>query len=413
MTLYYLKKFLFGYPMVVLLYLCMVVFLVFWKSPNPAFGDDGIYVAGGERLLQGDVLYSEGFRGGPLGALVMFIASKVFYPDISWAIFQLIYIACVSGIVFLLTQHYPVKYRLLVSIFAISSAPMREHLHNHQITALVTFLALWPFLVKSQHWWVKVMTIVSCSFAIDLKPQIALIIILVLSVYSKSLKIILYTGTFSIIAHLVIAFVRTENVTLDWLSFLLNLSQSNSWGESIYAWPLFEIFNIDPVLLQVFEYAALLSIIIWTLKGALDGNLQSCLIGIGVFTYFLSYSHFYDLILLAILAILKAFSNPNARGFLFMAFAIMPGGIQDLPNFAFWISMFALYVLAVERVTNLIAGIFITMGLLPILDFVISSVLSTSDQQVRFRSTAYVVLALLPFLTLPKKLRSPLVRSDF
>ena len=100
----------------------MVVFLVFWKSPNPGFGDDVIYVAGGERLLQGDVLYSEGFRGGPFGALVMFIASKVLYPDISWAIFQLIYIACVSGIVFLLTQHYPVKYRLLVSIFAISSA---------------------------------------------------------------------------------------------------------------------------------------------------------------------------------------------------------------------------------------------------------------------------------------------------
>ena len=401
-----MKKFLFGLPVVVSLYLSMVTFLVFWKSPGSGFGDDGIYVAAGQRLVQGDVIYRDGFRSGPFGALAMFVLSKLFPQDVSWIIFQLICIGCVSGIVFLLTQRFPIPYRLLISIFAISSAPMREHLHNHQITALVTFLALWPFLVKRKHWWVRAAALVSCSFAVDLKPQIALVVIVVLSVYSRNFKIILYSGLFSIIAHLTISAARAENVTLEWFSFMLNLSQSNSWGESIYIWPLFEALNIDPVLLHIFEYAAILLVMIWTFKCALSGDLHSCLMGIGVFTYFLSYSHFYDLILLAILAILKAFSDPNARSFLFMTFAIMPGGVTELSNLVFLISMFALYVLVVERVTNLITGALISVGLLPLLDYVISTVLSTTDLQVRFRSTAYIILALILFLKFPKKFKA-------
>jgi hypothetical protein len=146
-------------------------------------------------------------------------------------------------------------------------------------------------------------------------------------------------------------------------------------------------------------------VILWTFKSALDGNLHNCLIGIGMFTYFLSYSHFYDLILLAILALLKAFTNPNARSFLFMAFAIMPGGVTALPNLVFWIAMFALYGLTVGKVTNLIAGISISISLLPLLDYVISSALSTTDQQVRFRSTAYFILALILFIKFPKKIK--------
>jgi hypothetical protein len=405
MSLFQLKKLLFGYPFVVSLYLSMAAFLVFWKSPSSGFGDDGIYISAGQRLVQGDVIYRDGFRSGPFGALTMFTVSKVFPQDVSWIIFQIIYIGCVSGIVFLLTQRFPAPYRLLISVFAISSAPMREHLHNHQITALVTFLALWPFLVKREHWWVKAAALLSCSFAVDLKPQIALVVIVVLSVYSRNFKIVLYSGLFSICAHLVISAARAENVTFEWVSFLLNLSQNNSWGESIYIWPLFEILNIDPILLHIFEYAAILTVIVWTIKGALDGNLHNCLIGIGVFTYFLSYSHFYDLILLATLAILKAFTNPNARSFLFMAFAIMPGGITELPNLVFWIAMFALYVLAVEKVSNLIAGISISIGLLPLLDYVISSSLSTTDQQVRFRASAYFILAVILFLKFPKNFK--------
>jgi hypothetical protein len=383
----------------------MVTFLVFWKSPSSGFGDDGIYVSAGQRLVQGDVIYRDGFRSGPFGALTMFTVSKVFPQEVSWIIFQIIYIGCVSGIVFLLTLRFPVPYRLLISVFAISSAPMREHLHNHQITALVTFLALWPFLIKREHWWVKAAALVSCSLAVDLKPQIALVLIVILSVYSRNFKIILYSGLFSIIAHLTISAVRAENVTFEWLSFLLNLSQKNPWGESIYIWPLFEPLNINPTLLHIFEYAAILVVILWTFKSALDGNLHNCLIGIGMFTYFLSYSHFYDLILLAILAILKAFTNPNARSFLFMAFAIMPGGVTELPNLVFWIGMFALYWLTVGKVTNLIAGISISISLLPLLDYVISSALSTTDQQVRFRSTAYFILALIQFFKFPKKFR--------
>jgi hypothetical protein len=88
-----------------------------------------------------------------------------------------------------------------------------------------------------------------------------------------------------------------------------------------------------------------------------------------------------------------------------MAFAIMPGGVTELPNLVFWIAMFALYWLTVGKVTNLIAGISISISLLPLLDYVISSALSTTDQQVRFRSTAYFILALILFLKFPKKIR--------
>ena len=128
----------------VLANMVITFFLIFWKSPHLGLGDDGIYIRAGERLMNQDDLYKDGFRSGPLGAVFMFNLWRIFPSGGAWVVFQIIYIISVIFLCLLLTRNRSAEIRLLISFFAISAAPMREHLHNHQISSLVILFCLWP-----------------------------------------------------------------------------------------------------------------------------------------------------------------------------------------------------------------------------------------------------------------------------
>jgi hypothetical protein len=185
-----------------------------------------------------------------------------------------------------------------------------------------------------------------------------------------------------------------ENITLQYIRFLLDLNQSNDWGESIYLWPLFEKLDFSQPLLHILEYTSIIITVILILKFAYIQNLQACLIAIALLTYLVSYAHFYDLILLSILASIAAVTERSAKSILFMSFAIMPGGIFDPQNFAFWILMFGFYLFLMKGVPEVTFAVASVPALLFAIKLMNEYIFVASDEQIRFRSTIYVLLAL-------------------
>lgn len=378
--------------------LFVIAFLIFWKSPHLGLGDDGIYIRAGDRLANQGNLYEDSFRSGPLGAIFLFGLWKLFPAGIAWIVFQLIYVSSVAAVSLLLTKHRPIELRLCVILFAISAAPMREHLHNHQITAFVIFLCLWPFFLERSKPVFILSGAASCAVAIDLKPHVALIIIVSLSICTRKFVMSILAASFLIFSHIIISIYTGRNISAEYVSFLFDLNSNNEWGESVYLWPLFEKLNINQGFLHTLEYSSIvivLSLILWR---AFKKDTFHVLLLISLLTYLLSYAHFYDLILLSIFVTIVAICSPSSQSVIFMSFAIMPGGILVPQNFIFWVLMFGAYLYFVNGFQSYKSA----MALVPVVLFSIQLVndfvFTSADHEIRFRTTVFVLFAINLFI---------------
>lgn len=383
----------------ILLISLISLFLVFWKSPHSNLGDNGIYIDAGRRLVSGDVVYQDGFRGGPLGALSLYLVNQIFPAHFSWAIFQFVSIASLLVLSAILTRNVSLFVRLLAGFFAISSAPARELLHNHQITALVIVLVVWPFYFRHKSIFVKSIAVMSCAIAMDLKPQITLFLLFGLALCFRRFDLIWLPALFFISSHFLISIFRQENISGQWISLLLDLNEANKWGESIFLWPLLENLGVPTLTLYILQYGSIITLIALMVKYGIAKNINSCLITIGLLTYFLNYSHFYDCLLIATLAIVTCFRNPNKRALFFMMFAIIPGEFFNPLNFIFWLVMTSIFLIGVHKhrmfnATNLLLQIILLFGL----HMSIFLFIDTFEDQLRLRSTIYVFLAFLTLL---------------
>ena len=391
----------------------LAFFLLFWKSPHSGFGDDGIYVSAGQRVLNGSPIYIQGFRSGPFGAIVLHAIAETLPQNLGWLIFQVIYLLCIVGVVSILINGSTKSEKILVMVFAISSAPMRESLHNHQITALVVFLAIWPFFYFDKNLFVKFFAILSCSMAMDLKPQIAIFLILALTLINRNFLLPLLSTLFTIFSHGIISIYRGEYVDIQWINFLLSLSRSNKWGESIFFWPLLEKLGLSSEFLFIAQQTLILGLFLFIVYSGVTGRATLSLVAVGFLTYCMSYSHFYDCILIAVFAIIKSVVNPSLKTLLFMGYAIVPGEIFTLQNLVFFFFMMSFYLLNVNssqvfRLTN----IFFASLILLIIQLVNNFTFSNSEDQVRLRSAIYISLALLVCVDLSRiKIRFAKVRN--
>ena len=374
-------------------------FLIFWKSPHTAFADDGIYVAAGQRILDGSPIYIEGFRSGPFGAIILSLLAEVIPQNFAWLVFQVSYVFCMIGIVTILSRGTPVGQVMFTLVFAISCAPMRESLHNHQITALVVFMSIWPFFYFRHNLALKYLAVFSCSFAVDLKPQVAIFLVLALTLLHRNFILPFISFVFTLFSHGMISVFRGENVDLQWINFLLSLNQSSKWGESIFFWPLLEKFGISSEFLLICQQFCIVGLILFIFYSGLRGESSRCLVAVGLLTYFMSYSHFYDCLLIAVLAIIKSTVNPDLKSLLFMGFAIVPGEVIILQNFVFLMVMMLVYLLNIRSFQLFKLKQIIFIFLLTFAVHLFNNVtFANSDDQVRLRSTIYVFLALLALL---------------
>lgn len=374
----------------------MSLFLVFWKSPHQGFGDDGIYVEAGNRLISGLPVYIDGFRGGQVGALSLFLLSEILFGGLAWAIFQFISVGSIVGSVLLITSKYDLNTRLFISFFAISSAPTREMLHNHQITALVIFLSLWPFFYTSNVFFVKAMQVLGAAMAIDLKPQISLVLVFSIALSCAKLKIFFMSISLLLISHLSLNLWRGENIDAQWINTITEVGGSSKWGESIHIWPLFENWGINDSLLMSCAYFTILVLLVVILWFAIKGKAHHVLLYAGFLTYFLTYSHFYDCILIAVLACIQVIKKPNRRNLLFMSFGLVPGFLFVPRNFVFWVIMLMIFLLFMNYFTQIKFREIASVVLFTLfIHFAFTQFTLDFNQEVRARSAIYVLLFML------------------
>jgi hypothetical protein len=374
----------------------MSVFLILFKSPHDGFGDDGIYIAAGDRVLSGAPIYTNGFRGGTFGATTLFLISKLFNFGSSWLIFQVFSILSVIAIVFLLTRGKDQRFRILASLFVVSSAPVREMLHDHQITSLVIFLSIWPFFFILKNSLLNVLAITSCALAIDLKPHIAIIFIFALGFSKRRFKTLFSAFALCAVFHVAISLFRGENVDLLWIKVILKVNGTGTWGESIFLWPLLEKLSIPIIFLVAAEWLSIIGLLALVSYSALKQNTYLALFSIGFLTYFMSYSHFYDLVLIAALTIVAVLAIPTTLGLVFMGFGIVPGLLFEPRNLVFWITMM-LILAYYTRFTAFLGWKKTTTAMLAVysLHLAMNRFSLSFGDQVRLRSSLYVVLAIL------------------
>lgn len=384
----------------ILMIVMMSFFLVFWKSPHEGFGDDGIYVEAGNRLVSGLPMYIDGFRGGQVGALFLFLFSEIFFGGIAWAVFQLISISSVVGSVFMVATRFDLNVRLLIAFFAISSAPTREMLHNHQITALVIFLSLWPFFYVSNRFGVKAIQILGAALAIDLKPQISLVLIFGIALSYRRLHIFFVSLSGLIFMHLCLNIWRGENIDAQWFKTITQVGSSSKWGESIHPWPLIANWMINDSLLKICVYSTIFVLLVAILRFAIIRKPYNVLVLASLLTYFFTYSHFYDCILIAIFASINIIKTPNKRNLLFMSVGLVPGFLFDTQNFIFWLAMMQVFLLFGRYFTHLkFIEVIMTLLLALCIHFTFTQFSLDFDQEVRARSALYVFLFCLTIRT--------------
>jgi hypothetical protein len=386
-----------------ILILCALTsFFILSKSPHGGFGDDGIYIKAGFRVISGDEIYTDGFRAGAFGATVIYALSKILNFPYSWIIFQIFSVSAVIGIVFLVTRDKDRTFRWVVALFAVSSAPVREMLHNHQITASVIFLAIWPFFYSIERKILLFCGIFSVATAIDLKPHIAIFLVIALALGLRKLSLAIYSFAFLLAAHLVISFCRHEFIDISWLKVMVNANQAAAWGESISFWPLLERISFSSVGLRVAEYLTIGILLTLVLNAARKRQMTLILILISFLTYFMSYSHFYDLILIAALTSICVFWETSFWGLLFMGFGLVPGLLFDPKNFVFWLFMMGIFLLYANQFNSLSLWKIVNSCLLVlVLHLALTKMSLSFENQVRLRSSLYMILslgALIPLL---------------
>lgn len=368
-------------------------FEVFVKSPHLTFGDDGIYIRAGERILNGDSVYEGEFRGGPIGGVFMYGFSKLFPDSWSWAFLQFTYLICVVILVFILQNHNSTSVKLATSFFVITSAPVREMINNHQITSLVVLSSFWPFFVKKKSLWIFCLSALSIAIGFDLKPQIALPILTGLGIFSRKLLLVFSGFVTWISLHTFLAFYSGENLLSKWFDILRRLRSTGKWGESIHPWPLLERLGISSPFLLILQYLVVFLILSFVIYFSVVRNFDLLLLSLGSLAFFLEYAHFYDLLILTTIIYIAAISRPTILTSWFVLVTLIPTFILSIPNFVFWLTNVLFFFLIIGR-KNLNTKVVVLSILTMAVNYYVQKYnLISDDEGVRYRSLCYVVFA--------------------
>ena len=150
------------------------------------------------------------------------------------------------------------------------------------------------------------------SIAIDLKPHTIIFLFIVIILFEKSHKLIIYTTIFLLASHITINMYVGSILELDWIRSILKVSLSaseNELGDSVSFWPIFNYYlNYSKIfyLASILSVAALFIISLrFSHKKQLDMAIFLALLAPSLSIYY----HFYDLIPLCIIVLNWAILN--------------------------------------------------------------------------------------------------------
>ncbi len=269
-----------------------ILYLVLYRS-HSGYGDDSYYIEAGQRLLHGQLVYTEGFRSGTLGAVLFYLFSIVFNFAAGWFLLQLINIYGIFLACFKLIPASKFQYRYAVTLVLLWSAPCREMLFNHQITGILCILLFGA--LKFMQNGMPVLSGILLMVAFDLKPHLVLGPLVFLFFWFRSKRLISSFVSFLILSHLFLDLISRRFQERDWFSLLKEVSGGeSSIGEKVNFFVLLDRMGLSNNMLYISAWISFASTILLIAKFSWDKNYPATIFLVLLSFYFAPYNHLYD-----------------------------------------------------------------------------------------------------------------------
>ena len=267
-------------------------------------GDDGIYILAGERIINGEAIYTDGFRGGPTGALYLYGLSRII-PGF-WIVLQ---IANIAGLYYVLRKYTPgleLMTRNLLYLFVIWSGPAREMLYDHQLSGFLVaiFIQVLSKTSTGTNTRLGFFNLMIFAFACEIKPHLAIPFLIALLSLRAGRVVLLKSFLFLLTTHFAIWIYVGRITDIEWFKILIGLSRDDSnsgWSEVSNIWPILEMLFRNHTLWVILSYTILLVLSLKIFSASRVGNTNLTLVLCAIYLFFLPYNHLYDFTLLGIL----------------------------------------------------------------------------------------------------------------
>ena len=307
-----------------------ICYLVLYRS-HSGYGDDSFYIEAGRRLLNGELVYTGGFRSGTLGAVLLYFFSQVFSFTAGWLLLQLINVYGIFLACFALIPASKFQYRYAVTLVLLWSAPTREMLFNHQITGIlcVLFYGALRFIQKGR----PVLSGILLMIAFDLKPHLVLGLLVFLFCWIKSKRLIVSFVSFLILSHLSLDLISRRFLERDWFLLLKGVSGGgSSVGEKVNFFVLLDRIGLSSNLLFISAWALFFATILLIAKFSWDRNYPATVFFLVLSLYLAPYNHLYDFAVVFVFGFVGVKIRVNSIFLIFSLMLIVPQNILTLQS---------------------------------------------------------------------------------
>ena len=324
-----------------------IYLIAFWS--HPGLGDNLFYIEAGKRLLEGQTVYTDGFRSGTFGAFFLLLISSIVGSSYSWVFFQVVN---VLGVYWLCNSLSPKSERLyssVVFLFVLWSAPTREMLFNHQITGILCLLILASLKLIRLNF--QVASGVPLMIAFDLKPHIILGFVVSIFFWTRSRRMISSFALSFLLSHIILDLISRRLHELDWFLLLKSISGGASTvGEKVNVFVLLDRIGFSNSFLSPLSWLIFFVIILGIARSSLNRDFDLTLILLGFCLYFSLYNHLYDFVPMSCLALLLTYKQRNFYSVCLLGMLIIPQQVLILQNLMLLVTLILLvtFVLAIQ-----------------------------------------------------------------
>ncbi|CAM8619900.1 Glycosyltransferase family 87 [Candidatus Planktophila versatilis] len=317
--------------------------------------DASAYLTWGKSVLQNDnpyELYSS--RSGSFGPVVISLLLLAVPGFLQTVLVQTLSFLSVGMVIqtFFASQSRVAK--LVIYLFAIWSSPFRENLATNQISIIVIGIlcvGVWIFQKYRGDWKFELLAASFLAVSLDLKPHLVLFFLFYFIVRHQAARLAVFGFSVLFLTHGSINIAQGQILELSWLDQLSNLNhlaKAGNLNDSVSFWPLALKTSLDPQLLYFVSTLLVITLFLLLLRIAKEPCAEAKGIALSFLIPSVSlYFHFYDLAILAILAV--GVILQKQRNFLQIAcfsFILLPLEYQSIRNlilFGLLTTFFGLY----------------------------------------------------------------------
>jgi len=335
--------------------------------------DVGVYIDGGNRILNQTNPYIFGLRGGTFGSLSIAVLFKWIPIGLSTVYFQILSLIGIALFIKSAQIRFPIGKFLIILSSAFVFSSTRELLATNQIVAIcMGFLGGGLLLLKSDNIFVRIAGIALVAASVDLKPHLFGLFIVVLFLNSRKYRDLFILFLFLLVTHLLIDLSQKRLLEIDWIKIISGFqsrAQNAGLGDSVTFWPILsKILGISNypgfVLLIPFGLLVAISFYLLYTKHATEAILVSLFAPALLF-----YFHFYDampfLILVFIFTLKSQSYFQNIIAVMFWNMSLLAKEIDNSRNIVFLLFFLTILFLVFYEFRNLQA--FIVASILAIL----------------------------------------------